>query len=522
MFIGIRTSPFLLKNFQRYSLTVVSTTKNPINIAVIGSGPSAFYTILHVLQKQDPSDVLNIDIYEKFPVPFGLSRYGVAPDHPEVKNCEDKFHEIMEETKKLNTTSKSLSEKPIIKSRVQFFGNLEIGGQNLSLETLIKNYNSIIFAYGASRDNQLNIKGADLPGVISSRSFVGWYNDNPDFENLNVPLDKVEDVVIIGNGNVALDVARVLLKPVDDWKNTDLSEKVLKVLRSSKIKKVTIVARRGFLQSAFTNKELRELLELPMDDIQLERLEDSVFEQISFMKANLKRVEKRRVEMFEKYFRKLDKEEAQGERTNKKAFWSLQYLKSPVEIFGNSRDPQLLSSTKFVINKLEENINEPAKVVSTNDYISIKSDLLITSIGYKGTPIKGMEKSSLRIKFDHARGIIENKFSKVLNYKGDVIPGVYVSGWINYGPKGVIASTMMNSFSTGAEVLEDIKNGIVNNVEGKTGFDAVKSELEDKNVQYTTWNDWKQIDQAEKQMGQKVGKPRLKFTNVADILASLK
>lgn len=471
----------------------------PIQVAVVGSGPSAFYTVLHLLQKHSVGVKLNIDIFEKNPVPFGLSRYGVAPDHPEVKNCEEKFTEILEDTGSLNNNGST-------ESKVSFFGNLEIG-KDVSLVDLKKNYNIVLFAYGCSGENGLSIPGADSPAVISSRKFVGWYNGVSDLQDLNPPLDQVEDVTIIGNGNVALDTTRVLLAPVEAWKETDISKVALQILSSSTVKRVRIVARRGFLQSAYTNKELRELFELRSSGVGF-NIDEKVLEPARLINSRLSRPAKRRLALVNKYLK--DNHSSEMDKS-----WTLDYLKSPVEVFPNRYNPELLSSTKFQINKLAvESVGdgpEAARAVSSHEYVSLKNELLITSIGYKGEELESMK--DIGIEFNVRKGVIPNTNSRVLDSKKEIIPGVYVTGWIKHGPKGVIATTMMDSFGTAAEILHDID---VDGNQKRPGFEGIKNILNKAN--YTTWKDWKKIDAHERTTGEQMGKVREKLVDKSQML----
>ncbi|GMM36114.1 NADPH-adrenodoxin reductase [Saccharomycopsis crataegensis] len=505
---GVFHNPRALFQARQYSAEVTP----PIQIAVVGSGPSAFYTVLHILQKQNPKQKVCIDIFEKWPVPFGLSRYGVAPDHPEVKNCENKFEEIIERASTLHHTDSTTSE-------VNFYGNVEIG-KDVSLRTLKDYYNMILFAYGCSDERSLAVPGANLPGVISSRKLVGWYNGLPDSQNLDPPLDKVEDVTIIGNGNVALDIARVLLAPHDEvWENTDLGKKALEKLKKSTVKRVRIVARRGFSQSAFTNKEFRELLELTKHGIYFQPIDPDIMAKHKLLKGKLVRAEKRRLDMMEKYFKQHCQNGSyvipEGSKT-----WSLEYLKSPAEIYPNTYDKTILSATKFQINKLKESLSVDeskggkVEIVSTDESVTVKNELLITSIGYKGLPLETMD--GVGIDFDMQRGVISNARSRVVDKHGDVLDGLFVTGWIQHGPSGVIASTMMNSFATGSEILKDLSE---KQFEAKSGFKALEKHFIENNIKYTKWDDWKKIDERERELGSKSGKVRDKILSVDEMFA---
>ncbi|EGW30746.1 uncharacterized protein SPAPADRAFT_142046 [Spathaspora passalidarum NRRL Y-27907] len=476
---------------------------NSYKVAIIGTGPGGFYTAHHLLHKSSPDVKLHIDFFEKLPTPFGLSRYGVAPDHPEVKNCEEYMTNIMRDYSGGD------------KHSVRFLGNVEIG-KDISLAELEKYYNSIVLAYGCtSADNKLNVPGADLPGVVAARQFVHWYNGHPDYYEsghkfVPPPLDKVKQVSIIGNGNVALDVARILLAdPAEHWAKTDISTEAQELLAKSTVENVRIVARRGVLESAFSNKEIRELFELkntsfiPLDETLLSSID----------KSNLGRVDKRKLSIIEKY-NKMSETPSQRK-------WSLEYLKSPVEFTASKTDPNLLESTTFVQNELvHDPLTQVTKCKATSTTITEPNELVIISIGYQGKALAGFD--DLGIWFENNK--LQNKAGRVLSIESrdndDVNSvfkkGWYVAGWIKNGPKGVIATTMMDSFDTADKILEDISNKHVLPIE-QTGdiIDALPKEI-------VTWDDWTKLDTYELQKGQELGKSRFKVCNKNDMLSHCK
>ncbi|KAI5962133.1 ARH1 [Candida pseudojiufengensis] len=465
----------------------------PFKIAIIGTGPGGFYTGHHLLNKSSSDKQIHLDFFEKLPTPFGLSRYGVAPDHPEVKNCESFMNDLM----------KDHGPQSNSKNRVRFLGNIEIG-KDLSLKDLEEHYNSIVLAYGCTAsDNKLKIPGSDLPGVISARQFVNWYNGHPDcYEKGNeyVPpaLDKIKDVTIIGNGNVALDVARILLaQPKKHWYPTDISVEAEKLLTKSSVKNVNIVARRGILASAFSNKEIRELFELK--DAKFKPIEEGLLESVSTQ--NLGRVDKRRIGLLEKYNKPI-KSLTPEDRT-----WSLQYYKSPVEFIANEEGN--ISETKCVVNKPINDPLLPGRVEATDEYVSIKNDLVILSIGYQGTPIKGFEDIGICFKNNKLHNQHGRVLSTITEDQNDVNKtfkrGWYTSGWIKNGPKGVIAVTMMDSFDTGDKILEDLSNGIHLEIDPNKD---VLDKLKDKDIVY--WDNWENLNKYELKKGEEMGKSRFK------------
>lgn len=505
-----------------FSASIKNFNKNvpTYKIAIVGTGPAGFYTAHHLLHKAAPLDQfkLKVDFFERLPAPYGLSRYGVAPDHPEVKNCEDYLNNIMQDypAKKDNNTENKNHE-------VRFFGNINIG-EDITLEELESSYHSIILSYGCtSDDNQLNIPGAQLPGVIAAREFVHWYNGHPDYHSADtqfIPpqLDKIEDVTIIGNGNVALDVARILLaEPQKHWSSTDISKEALEALFKSSVKNVNIVARRGILESAFSNKEIRELLELSKDQkVRFLPIEDSIMESIQPMVNNLGRIDKRRVALLEKY----SKQSPEVDSSMKT--WSLKYLRTPVEFTVNESSPDLLLSTRFQKNELIQDLltNKIQIKPIAGEFETIKNELVILSIGYKGSPLVGFEEAE--ISFDTHHNRLLNKEGRILSTSasGEDLHnliykrGWYTSGWIKNGPKGVIATTMMESFETADNVLEDLSNSIHTNPLS----DSTSLEERLKAKPAVSWEDWLKLEQLELNNGTKFGKSRDKLSNTAEML----
>lgn len=498
------------------------------NVAIVGAGPAGFYTAHHMLNKSSPKDQfkLNVDFFDRLPAPYGLSRYGVAPDHPEVKNCEEYLDKIMEKYS-LGVDNHS----------VRFFGNVNIG-KDITLKQLESQYHSIILSYGCtSADNQLEIPGHELPGVISARQLVNWYNGHPDcYSNKGVTftppdLRKIEDVTIIGNGNVALDVARILLAdPETHWSSTDICSEALKVLRESKIKNVNIIARRGLLESAFSNKEIRELLELSnSNQIKFFPIEDKVLNEIQPFTKKLGRVDKRKVSLLEK-FTKQAKEQLDEKIDPNTKTWSLQYFKSPVEFIENSDDATLLSQTKVKINTLKHDpLTQTTNIITSSSDDAetqlIKNELVVLSIGYQGSPLIGFE--DVNVSFDTKQNRILNHEGRILLSSGSISgsedehnfkykKGWYTAGWIKKGPKGVIATTMMESFETGDQVLEDLTNGIYNETVPTINDNNIDEFLKD--IKFINWQGWNKINERELENGSNLGKTREKLFNADEML----
>ncbi|KAK6598350.1 hypothetical protein QC760_008443 [Botrytis cinerea] len=474
----------------------------PFRMAVIGSGPAGFYTSYKVMSKIENSVV---DMYEHLPVPFGLVRFGVAPDHPEVKNCQDKFNEV--------------AESP----NFNFIGNISIGDHAgaLPLASLLPHYDAILYAYGASRDRTLNIPGEDnLKGIYSARAFVGWYNGLPEYANLEPDLTQGDEAIVIGQGNVALDVARILLQDPDILRTTDITERAIETLQKSQIRRVRVVGRRGPLQAAFTIKEIRELAKL--DSVAFHPIDGSLIpEDIS----KLPRASKRIMEIIKKG------SSASLESAAKS--WSLDFCLSPKSFNQSHQSPSQLGGMLFEKTLLSPDPFDPAaKANGTGEMVDLPASLAFRSIGYKSEALPGF--SDLDIPFNDSLGIIPNDpLGRVVNDNegwttsdsSKHIPGMYCAGWVKRGPTGVIASTMLDAFSTADTIAEDwyAHAAFLNGNAGSSGlgWDGVKSEADKKGCRRVSWEDWQKIDAAERRRGNSNGKEREKFTNVEDMLKVL-
>lgn len=481
---------------RRWQSTTAAATSNPYHIAVIGSGPAGFYTALRVLEKLPQA---RVDMYESLPVPFGLARFGVAPDHPEVKACQDRFNDV--------------AAFPSFR----YIGNTRVG-TDVALTDLRANYNSLIFAYGSAQDRLLGCPGEELPGVFSARQFVGWYNGLPEHAGLNPPLADAEDVTIIGNGNVALDVARILLCDLSRIKSTDITEEAYEALKGSKVKNVRVVGRRGLLQSAFTTKEVRELINEP--GVALKKLDAAYIDPYRPFLPVLERAKKRLVTVIDKASEQWDPAEA---AKNNWKTWSLDYLLSPTQFNGAYNSPNLLQSTRFEVNVLhQDDLKSPAIADGTGDYVTMKNELVFRSIGYKSTALPGLT-SDLGVHFDDKRGLIPNSLGRVFVQAHDspdkYAPGqgLYVTGWVKNGPTGVIATTMRESFEVAESILEDYYKGQADKTD-KPGFDGIRDKLTN---QVVSWADWQKIDSVEQDRGKACGKPRSKLTSVVDMLSAV-
>lgn len=468
-------------------------------VAVIGAGPAGFYTAHHLIHKSNGIPI-TIDFFDKLPAPYGLSRYGVAPDHPEVKNCEQYLDDLMADHG----------------DKVRFFGNVDIGS-DVSLQQLKDQYHSIVLAYGCtSSDKGLNVPGAKLPGVISARQFVNWYNSYPSSHS-PPPLENIEDVTIIGNGNVAIDVARVLLKDPEEWAPTDISTEAVDLLKKSSVKRVNIVARRGLLQSAFTNKEIRELVELSNNlKVLLVPIDKEHMNSIRPNAKLLGRVEKRKFALLDKASQSVSANEpAEGSKR-----WALEFLKKPSEFVVNKEDPNLLSEAVFEKVTLHtDDLTGETTYRDAGETVSIKSDLVILSIGYEGSALKGFDEVGLA--FDAKSNCLSNNEGRLLKsgkigadneHNFAYNHGWYTSGWIKHGPRGVIATTMIESFDTADKILEDLTNG-VSNLPEKEDITKILP------THSINWKGWTRLNEYEIEQGKKLGKTRNKVQDVAEMVS---
>ncbi len=430
-----------------------------INVAVIGSGPSGFYTVEAL--KKTGQDV-RVDLIERLPTPFGLIRGGVAPDHQTTKKVARVY------------------EKTAQADGVGYFGNVEVG-RDVSLEELKDMYDAIVLAVGAPRDRKLGIPGEDKTGVFGSADFVGWYNGHPDFTELKPDLS-TETVVVIGNGNVAIDAARVLVKTEAEMAETDIAEHAAAAIKASAIKDVYMVGRRGPIEAKFTNVELREMgkLENSVPVVDAGVLPDSVEGEWSDRDQRLK---ERNLATMKEF---LEIDPAGKEKRVHFSFYA-----KPVEILGGETVEGI---------RMERTRVEDGRSVGTGEFFDIACGLVIPAIGYYSEPFPG-------VPFDDAKGI-------VLHEDGRVGDGVYAVGWIKRGPTGVIGSNKPDGETAATQILEDISQG------SKPGHEALAALLVERNVRVVDYADWKKIDEAEASSA-RAGAPRRKFVTVEDMVKAL-
>ncbi|KAK8172696.1 NADPH:adrenodoxin oxidoreductase mitochondrial precursor [Phyllosticta citrichinensis] len=486
-----------LLSARSYATAPNARGDKPFRLAVIGSGPAGFYSAYRVMNKI-PDAV--VDMYEQLPVPFGLVRFGVAPDHPEVKKCQEKFEEV--------------AASP----RFNFVGNVNIG-HDVPLKQLVPHYDAVLFSYGASYDKKLGVPGEDLEGVYSARAFVGWYNGLPEFADLDPKLDAGEEAVIIGQGNVSLDVARILLCDLGELRKTDIAEHAASALSKSRVKSVKIVGRRGPWQAAFSNKEARELFNLP--GAHFAPLDESFFPGEADAKA-LSRPQQRLLKMF----KSPAKTPAEVAAKN----WTFKFLLSPTSFNLSSTDPSSLSSVTFTKNAFDPPtpvFAKDASVVATPESEVLPASVAFRSVGYKSAKLPEM--SDIGVPFNDRRGVIPNdgrgRVVDPASGPGELtamhLPGLYCAGWVKNGPTGVIATTMDDAFATADTIVQDWAQQ-AKFIDGDAGgWDALRHETKRRGLRTVSWEDWKKIDETERAKGKELGKERAKFVNKEDMLKVL-
>jgi ferredoxin--NADP+ reductase len=451
-----------------------------LRVAIVGAGPSGFYAAEH-LQKQAPG--IRIDMFDRLPTPYGLVRGGVAPDHPKIKSVTRIYDRI--------------AAQP----GFRFLGNVHVG-RDVTPAELAAHYDAVVYAVGAQTDRALGIPGEQLPGSHAATEFVGWYNGHPDYRDCRFDLTQ-EAAAVIGVGNVAMDVCRILASRPDDLAATDLAGHALEALAGSRVRTVYVLGRRGPVQAAFTNPELRELGELPDAEVMLDP-RDLELDEVSA--RELERAEDRTPEKNMATLR----EYASRLPLGRPRRIVLRFLTSPVEIVGTDR----VEGIRIVRNRIVAGPRGDAKAEATDETEVLPVGLVFRSVGYKGVALPGLP-------FDDRAGTIPNAGGRVLAAPGaaEGVPGTYVVGWIKRGPSGVIGTNKPCAVETAALVLDDAARGAL--PAPAHGPDAVDALLAGRGVQPVSYHDWQRLDALEVERGKAAGRPRLKFTRIPEMLEAL-
>jgi len=456
-----------------------NTTNTKYNVAIIGSGPAGFYAADHLFKNKEHT--FHVDMYDRLPTPFGLVRLGVAPDHQKIKTVTRVFDKI--------------AQNP----NFRFFGYVEFG-KDINLTDLKKHYHIIIFATGAQTDRKMNIPGEDLKGSHTATEFVAWYNGNPDYKEREFDLSK-ETVAIIGVGNVAVDVARIFCLSEQELRKTDISEYALEKLVKSNVKEVYMIGRRGPAQAAFTNPELKELGNLENADLILdnEEIEPDLITK-NFLEENEDKQTNRKLELL--------KEFSTNKETNKNKKLHIRFLLSPIEIAGS--EDNSINSIKLTRNKLYKSPDGSIRPKSTDEKIELDVGLVFRSIGYRGVPLPD-------VPFNKDWGVISNDKGRVLGEDKSHIKGLYATGWIKRGPTGVIGTNKTDSGETVNCIIDDIAANKFNKPQ-VVEPQAIEALIKERNDKFINYKQWQKVDQSEIERGQELGRPRLKYTDVDEIL----
>jgi ferredoxin/flavodoxin---NADP+ reductase len=443
------------------SIARVTSPAN-LRVAVVGSGPAGFYAASALLAA-DPS--VEVDLVERLPTPWGLVRLGVAPDHPNIKAVSRAF------------------ERTAAQPGFRFFGNVEVG-QDVTHDELRGLYDAVVYSVGAQTDRQLEIPGEDLPGSWAATEFVAWYNGHPDFQELEFDLSH-ERAVVIGNGNVALDVARMLALTPEELAPTDTTDAAIEAINGAGIREILVVGRRGPVQAAWTPVEVGELGELAGADIVVDRAQLELDEASAAELEAAPPTVKRSVEHLRDY--------AARSLEGKARRIVLRFFASPVAILGGER----VEAIELVRNQLVD-----GRAVATDERETLPCGIVFRSVGYRGVPLPG-------VPFDEGSGTIPNE-------GGRVEPGLYAAGWIKRGPSGVIGTNKKDVTETIALLLEDAQAGKL----PPRGEGTLEDLLSERGVDAVMYAGWEAIDRAERGAGEPHGRPRIKLATWDDLLAA--
>jgi len=432
-------------------MSKIGTEETPLRVAIVGAGPSGFYAAEHILKDGDLH--AQVDLFDRLPSPFGLVRGGVAPDHPKIKSVIRVY------------------EKTAAREGFRFFGNVKIG-QDIEVEELERLYHAIVFTVGCETDRQLGIPGEDLPGSHAATSFVGWYNSHPDYADHEFDLSS-ERAVVIGNGNVAMDVARMLALTDHELRQTDTADHAIEALDAKQIREIVVLGRRGPVPASAAY--------LASDEVD------------KTTRVNVETL----------------KEFSEREPEGKKQRIVLRFLASPVEIKGNGKVESIVVGG----NELVES-GGTLRAQDTGEREELECGLVLRSVGYTGVPIEG-------VPFDEKRGLILNEGGRILDsHDSGHKVGHYTAGWIKRGPSGVIGTNKKDALETVQHLFADVESGALLSPENPDPV-AVEDLLREKGTRYVSFEDWQAINEAEVGRGEPHGRPRVKFVRVEEMLETV-
>lgn len=445
-----------------------SCTVNP-KVAVVGSGPSGMYAADALVEQG-----FDVDVIDRLPVPFGLVRYGVAPDHVSIRSVRDTLDQIWDKT------------------GVRFLGNIDVG-RDLSLDELRTAYNAVILTYGAAADRRLGIDGEDLPGSVAATDLVAWYTGHPDYRGPDFDriLRDVHRVAVIGVGNVAVDVVRVLSKSASELGETDMPRHVLDTLAHAPIEHVYLVGRRGPVQASFTTKELKELGELDESGVVVDAA-DLELDDTSTTSLAGNKVAARNLAILQEWAAAPPREDARRRI-------EVRFFNRPHAIAGQDRVEALeVERTAFT---------DDGRLVGTGSFASLPVDLVVRSVGYRGTAMPG-------VPFDSQTNVIPNRDGRVVD-GADIVPGLYVAGWIKRGPTGIIGTNKKCAVGTVASLIEDFDSGALAKDAPTTDMDAL---IERHHLHPVSVSGWRAIDAREREIGAREGRPRVTIHERTELL----
>lgn len=460
---------------------ILGSEGRPLRVAIVGSGPSGFYAAAALLQKSKLS--VEVDVFDRLPTPYGLVRGGVAPDHQKIKNV-------------IRVYDRTASHPGF-----RFFGNVTVG-RDVRIDDLRKLYDQVVIAVGNESDRRMDIPGEDLPGVHSATELVGWYNAHPDFRDREFALARARRVAVVGNGNVAMDVTRVLAKDPDELAASDIADYALEALRESAVEEITLLGRRGPAEAAFSPKEIKEVGSLDgvdlvvdpavvhLDEVSrrwlVEKAEPSAKKNVEYLLA-----------------------QSQREPSDARRRIVCRFLVSPVELL--ERDGRL-GAVRLEHNALYDEGGTP-RPRGTGRCETLEVDLLFKAVGYRGVPLP-------RLPFDERWGVVPNRDGRVTDgADGAHLEGVYVVGWAKRGPSGLIGTNVADSEATVERMKEDVEGRVA--APGPSR-DAIVELLCSRGIDYVTYEDWQQLDADEVRRGSEKGKVREKYCRIEEMLETVR
>ncbi len=455
------------------------TPENPLRVAIIGAGPSGFYAADQIIR--DPDTEAQVDLFDRLPTPYGLVRGGVAPDHPKIKSVTRVY------------------ERTAAKEGFRFFGNVEVG-RDLTIEDFERHYHAVLYTFGAEADRELGIPGEDLPGSYAATAFVGWYNAHPDYADRDFGLDRVKRAVVIGNGNVAMDVCRMLALDDAELRRTDIADHAIEVLDAGSIEEIVVLGRRGPAQAAFTNPEIKEIGELEEADVLVDPSD------VELDPASRAWIESDEADKTSRVNFEILEEYARRPVEGKPKRIQLRFLSSPVEIRGGERVESIVIGRNELVSD-----DGSLRARDTGEREELDCQLVLRSVGYTGIPLRG-------VPFDEKKGTILNHEGRVLeSHGGDHRTGHYTAGWIKRGPSGVIGTNKKDAQETVTHLLSDVGEGRLLEPEDP-GPEAIENLLAERKANFVSFSGWQKIDHAEVTRGEPHERPRVKFVKIDEML----